>query len=164
MQRVHKFAAVFRGAGALSLRARPRCTAAAAAAAAAHPTPRTRLTAPPRRPPPRAENYNDAVSAFRKHIEAVVDSSVGEHRLREAADKTAAMRAACVAAGQAHAFNAHLRSLGGKYAGDPVKGAFWKILGERGVGPVGEGEVAGSPVTAAEAAAALEAMRAGKGG
>jgi hypothetical protein len=113
--------------------------------------------------PPPAESYNEAVSALRKHVEAVVDASAGgaAEGYGEAADAVVAMRVACVRAKQAHLFNSHLRSLGQRYAADAARGAFWRALAGKAVTLVAEAEVAGSPVGAEEAAAYLEKMMAG---
>ena len=101
------------------------------------------------------------MSALRKHVEAVVDSSAGEQRYEEAADAVVAMRAACVLVKQAHLFNSHLRSLGQRFAADAAKGAFWWALAGKAVTLVAAAEVEGSPVSEEEAAAYLEKMAAG---
>ena len=111
-----------------------------------------------------AENYHEAVSALRKHIEAALEASAGGDGTGydAEANAVAAMRAACVAAAQAPEFNSHLKALGKRFQGDPARGAFWGALAQRGLTLISAAEVpptAPSTATAEEAAAYLEEMR-----
>jgi hypothetical protein len=98
-----------------------------------------------------ADKRTSAVSAFRKHIEALVDGSSGDYNFDKAAVRLAVLRRECVARGLAAAFNMHLDLLRGKYADDAIKGKFWTKVRESGILPISSEEIPGSAMTLKDA-------------
>lgn len=102
-------------------------------------------------------SFTDAISAMRKHIESLVDASVGAHHFQEALQKLKAVREQCVQRKVAKTFNEHLRHLWGKYAELPMKRAFLGMVGQEGITLVSRDDVdVVGAVTPEEAALFLE--------
>jgi hypothetical protein len=80
------------------------------------------------------QDYQDAISNMRKHIQSIVDTSIAGQRYPDAIIALKLLREQCVQCERAGAFNKQLDFLKSKYAKDMTRGGFWELVCKERVG------------------------------
>lgn len=111
-----------------------------------------------------AGRVDEAVPQLADVVPRILDSSPGDALHGKAMACVQTLRDVCLKHGKATAFNALLRSLAVRYAGDPLHGSFLQRLAEDGVTLISRSDSAQSDATALEAEEWLQQQLAGDDG